>query len=102
LPSFDTQENLMPHYQPPLRDMHFVLHEVLDVTNELAQLSVHAGLDIITIRQVLEEGGKFASDILFPLNQSGDEEGCHYDAATRSVRAPRGFREAYDHYVAAA
>ena len=92
----------MPHYQPPLRDMHFVLHEVLDLTNELAQLPVHAGLDIITIRQVLEEGGKFASDILFPLNQSGDEEGCHYDAATRSVRAPRGFREAYDHYVAAA
>ena len=33
----------MPHYQPPLRDMHFVLHEVLDLTNELAQLPVHAG-----------------------------------------------------------
>ena len=92
----------MPHYEPPLRDMQFVLHELLDLNTELVQLPAHAGLDDVTIRQVLEEGGKFASDILFPLNQSGDAEGCHYDATTRSVRAPRGFREAYQQYVAAA
>ena len=91
----------MPHYQPPLRDMQFVLHELLDLTTELAQLPAHAALDEVTVQQVLEEGGKFAADILFPLNQSGDREGCHYDAATRSVTAPRGFREAYQQYVAA-
>ena len=91
----------MPHYQPPLRDMQFVLHELLDLTTELAQLPAHAALDEVTVQQVLEEGGKFAADILFPLNQSGDREGCHYDAATRSVTVPRGFREAYQQYVAA-
>jgi alkylation response protein AidB-like acyl-CoA dehydrogenase len=49
----------------------------------------------------LEEGGKFASDIVFPLNHSGDREGCHYDAATHSVTAPAGFKQAYQQYVAA-
>ncbi len=91
----------MPHYQPPLRDMQFVLHELLDLNTELSQLPAHAALDEVTVQQVLEEGGKFAADILFPLNHSGDREGCHYDATTRSVTAPRGFREAYQQYVAA-
>ncbi len=91
----------MPHYQPPLRDMQFVLHELLDLNTELSQLPAHAALDEVTVQQVLEEGGKFAADILFPLNYSGDREGCHYDATTRSVTAPRGFREAYQQYVAA-
>ncbi len=91
----------MPSYQAPLRDMQFVLHELLDVTAELSQLPPHAGLDEATINQVLDEGGKFASDILFPLNQTGDREGCHYDAATRSVSAPHGFRQAYQQYVEA-
>lgn len=91
----------MPHYQPPLRDMHFVLDELLDLNAELAQLPAHAGLDATTVHQVLEEGGKFAAERLFPLNQTGDREGCHYDAATRSVTTPRGFRDAYQQYVAA-
>ncbi len=91
----------MPHYQPPLRDMQFVLHELLDLNTELSQLPAHAALDEVTVQQVLEEGGKFAADILFPLNYRGDREGCHYDATTRSVTAPRGFREAYQQYVAA-
>ena len=89
----------MPRYQAPLRDMQFVLHELLDVQSELTQLPAHADLDADTINQVLEEGGKFAADLLFPLNHSGDREGCHYDAATRSVTAPKGFKEAYRQYV---
>ena len=91
----------MPHYEPPLRDMQFVLEELLDLDTELAQLPAHAGLDALTFRQVLEEGGKFAAGTLFPLNHSGDREGCHYDAATCSVTAPSGFKEAYQQYVAA-
>ena len=49
----------MPNYQAPLRDMHFVLHELLDVENELRSLPAHAEMDADTINQVLEEGGKF-------------------------------------------
>ena len=91
----------MPNYQAPLRDMHFVLHELLNVEHELRSLPAHAEMDADTINQVLEEGGKFASDIVFPLNHSGDREGCHYDAATHSVTAPAGFKQAYQQYVAA-
>ena len=51
----------MPSYTPPLRDMHFVLHELLHICDEFKQLPVHAELDQDTIAAVLEEGGKFAS-----------------------------------------
>lgn len=91
----------MPQYTAPLRDMQFVLHELLDVESELKQLPAHADLDADTINQVLEEGGKFASEILFPLNHSGDREGCKLDVATHTVTAPKGYKEAYQKYVEA-
>ncbi len=91
----------MPAYTPPLRDIRFVLYELLDAANELAQLPAHAGLDEDTVGQVLDEGGKFASTVLFPLNAIGDREGCHIDPATGSVTAPAGFRDAYRQFVAA-
>ena len=89
----------MPTYTPPLRDMHFVLHELLDVEGELKAMPRHADLDADTINQVIEEGGKFAAEVIFPLNQGGDREACQYDAASRSVTAPAGFRDAYRQYV---
>ncbi len=89
----------MPTYTPPLRDMQFVLHELLDVSRELAALPPHASLDAETINAVLDEGGKFAAGVLFPLNHPGDREGCHYDPVTHTVRAPAGFREAYRQFV---
>ncbi|MEO6319775.1 MAG: acyl-CoA dehydrogenase N-terminal domain-containing protein, partial [Polaromonas sp.] len=53
----------MPQYNPPLRDMQFVLHEVLKVTDELKVLPPHAEIDADTINAVLEEGGKFAVNV---------------------------------------
>ena len=91
----------MSHYAAPLRDMQFVLHELLQLDAELRQLPAHAELDADTINQVLEEGGKFAADILFPLNHSGDREGCHLDVATHTVTAPKGFKAAYQQFVEA-
>ena len=91
----------MPQYTAPLRDMQFVLHELLQVGNELAQLPPHQDLDADTINQILEEGGKFAADILFPLNHSGDREGCKLDTTTHAVTAPKGFQQAYKQYVEA-
>ena len=85
----------MPHYTPPLRDMQFVLHEVFHAVEELRRIPRHADLDIDTINSVLEEGGKFAKEIIFPLNQSGDAEGCTYDRQDHSVSTPSGFAEAY-------
>ena len=84
----------MPTYIPPLRDMRFVLHEVLDVVGALKALPAHADVDAETIDAVLEEGGKFASQVLAPLNAIGDAEGCTLDKATHEVKAPTGFKAA--------
>jgi alkylation response protein AidB-like acyl-CoA dehydrogenase len=89
----------MAHYTPPLRDMQFVLHELFDTVGELQQLPRHKDVDTDTINAVLEEGGKFASEVLFPLNLSGDQEGCVLDKTTHEVKAPKGFKEAYAAYV---
>ncbi len=89
----------MVTYTPPLRDMQFVLHEVLDVTTHLKELPAHADIDVDTINAVLEEGGKFSSEVLFPLNLTGDIEGCTLDVATHAVTTPKGFKEAYRQFV---
>jgi len=89
----------MPSYNPPVRDMQFVLHEVLNVAEELKALPAHAETDADTINAVIEEAGKFAAEVTFPLNISGDEEGCVLDKATHEVKTPTGFKEAYAKYV---
>jgi alkylation response protein AidB-like acyl-CoA dehydrogenase len=90
----------MAHYTPPLRDLQFVLHELFDMTAEFAQIPAYADFDADTVNAVLEEGGKFASEVVFPLNLSGDAEGCSLDKASHDVTAPSGFKEAYAQYVA--
>jgi alkylation response protein AidB-like acyl-CoA dehydrogenase len=89
----------MPTYTPPLRDMRFVMEELLDVPGLLASMPAHADNDIDTIMAILEEGGKFASEVIFPLNQSGDHEGCTLDVKTHAVTAPKGFKAAYKQFV---
>ena len=89
----------MPIYNPPLRDMQFVMHEVFKVTDEFKAMPRHAEVDADTINAVLEEAGKFASQVTFPLNISGDEEGCKLDKTTHEVTPPKGFKDAYKQYV---
>ncbi len=59
----------------------------------------HADIDVDTINAVIEEGGKFASEVLAPLNAIGDAEGCTLDKATHEVKPPTGFKDAYAQYV---
>ncbi|MES3004032.1 MAG: acyl-CoA dehydrogenase family protein, partial [Pseudomonadota bacterium] len=89
----------MPIYTPPLRDMQFVMHEVLRIADEYKQMPRHADVDVDTINAILEEGGKFASEVTFPLNIGGDEEGCRLNKETHEVTTPKGFKEAYHKYV---
>jgi alkylation response protein AidB-like acyl-CoA dehydrogenase len=89
----------MPQYTPPLRDMQFVLHEVLNTVDELRALPRHADIDADTINAVLEEAGRFASEVAFPLNQGGDAQGCVLDRQTHEVRTPEGFKAAYRRYI---
>jgi len=89
----------MPTYTPPLRDMQFVMHEVLKVTDEFKALPRHAEVDADTINAVLEEAGKFAAEVAFPLNIGGDEQGCKLDAKTHEVTTPSGFKDAYAKFI---
>ncbi len=91
----------MPSYTPPLRDMQFVMHEVLNVVDDFKQMPQHADIDAETINAVLEEGGKFAAEVIFPLNVSGDTEGCSIDQNSHAVTTPKGFKEAYAQYIEA-
>jgi len=83
----------MPSYHAPLRDMRFVMFELLDAQTVLNKLPAYADLDTDTMNAVLEEGAKFAENVAFPLNQSGDIEGCSIRDGV--VTTPKGFKEAY-------
>ncbi|HRO59473.1 MAG TPA: acyl-CoA dehydrogenase N-terminal domain-containing protein, partial [Burkholderiaceae bacterium] len=87
----------MPQYNPPIRDMQFVLHELLDVETQLAELPPYAEYGPDLFDQVLEEGGRFCAEVLFPLNRSGDEEGCRHEG-DGVVRTPAGFKDAWDKF----
>ncbi len=89
----------MAQYQPPIRDMQFVLHELLETESALSALPSHEQVNRELIDQVLEEGGKLCSEVLFPLNRTGDEEGCHYDG-DGVVRTPAGFKDAWEQFKA--
>ncbi len=87
----------MPTYTAPTRDARFVINEMLD----LASYGNLPGFENATpdmIDAIVNEAGKFASEVLAPINQIGDEQGCtrHEDG---SVTTPDGFKEAYQAYV---
>jgi alkylation response protein AidB-like acyl-CoA dehydrogenase len=82
----------MPSYTAPLKDMQFVLHDVLGITG--AGIRGYEELDADFTGAILEEAGRFASEVLAPLNAVGDREGCRLENGV--VRTPPGFREAFD------
>ena len=85
----------MQVYNPPLRDMRFVLHELHDSARLLADIGRDDVNDEL-IDSILEEAAKFAKEVLLPINASGDEEGCQYENGV--VRTPKGFKQAYDKF----
>jgi len=89
----------MPSYTAPLKDMQFLLHEVLHVTQVLHAMPSHADMDADTLAAILEEGGKFASEVIAPLNPVGDQQGCQLDVTTHEVKTPDGFKAAYAQFV---
>jgi alkylation response protein AidB-like acyl-CoA dehydrogenase len=90
----------MPQFIPPLRDIQFVQHELLGVEPKLSTLAHHAEVGRDLIDQVVEEAGKFCSEVLAPTNLNGDHEGCQY-AGNGVVTTPAGFKEAYEQFCAA-
>lgn len=89
----------MPHYTPPVRDTRFILDAVIGL-DRYTHLPGFQNATPDTIEAVLEQGGQFVAEVLFPLNQTGDQQGCtrHPDG---SVTTPDGFKEAYAQFVEA-
>ncbi len=85
----------MPSYKAPVADFEFLLFDVHEI-EKYADLPGYKELDRATVHDVLEGAGKFVSEVLQPLNQSGDEEGCHFENGV--VRTPKGFKEAWNAY----
>lgn len=88
----------MPIYRAPVRDTQFILNDVLGVQSR-NDLPNYAEMSSDTVEAILQEGAKLAEQTLFPVNYSGDREGCER-LPDASVKVPQGFKEAYDQYCA--
>ena len=86
----------MPSYKAPLDDIRFVLDELLDV-GQLAQLPGYEEMTGDVLLSVLEEGGRLCEEVLAPINQAGDAEGCRWENGV--VTTPKGFKDAYRQFV---
>lgn len=88
----------MPQYTAPLRDMQFVLHELLNTEQHYNNLPAFQGMvsqDLIN--QYLQAAADFSEQELAPLNQVGDREGCQWHDG--EVTTPTGFKQAYAKYI---
>ena len=83
-------------YRAPLKDLQFVLDNLLD-SGQLAQLPSYPDYSLELAEAVLSEAGRFAAEVLAPINRTGDLEGATWTPA--GVRAPQGFKDAYRQYV---
>ena len=85
----------MYQYRAPLRDIRFVVHEVLDFEQNYRAYG-REELNRDLLEGILEEGARFAEDVLAPTNRVGDEHGLVFENG--QVKTPPGFREAYQRY----
>lgn len=88
----------MPAYKAPMRDMQFVLHELLQTEQLYQQMPKYQeNVSLELINQYLEVAADFCENELAPLNHIGDQQGCHLDKG--KVTTPDGFKEAYQKYT---
>ena len=84
----------MLDYRAPERDLEFLLFDLFKVEEEWRDIPEFADFTDDLVRAIISEGGRVASEVMAPLNQSGDLEGCHWEDGV--VTAPSGFKAAYE------
>lgn len=89
----------MTEYKAPVRDMQFVMYELLGFEEHYQALPGGDDVSPDVVGAIIEESAKFCENVLAPLNAVGDEEGCTWKDGV--VTTPRGFKEAYQQYVEA-
>ena len=87
----------MPQYQAPMRDIEFILNELLSI-QDYSDLSGFDEINEELVSAVIDESAKFGRDVLAPLNSIGDQQGCVRNA-DGSVKTPDGFKQAYAQFV---
>ena len=87
----------MPAYKAPLRDIRFLMNEVFDYSAHYQTLSNGELADSDTIDMILEGAADYCENVISPLYQTGDDEGCHWNNG--DVTTPKGYKEAYDQFV---
>ena len=87
----------MSEYRTPFRDMQFVLHELFNSEEHYAGLDSAEKLTPDLLNSIIDGMSQFATDVLHPINLSGDQEGCHW--SPEGVTTPAGFKDAYRQYV---
>ena len=87
----------MPDYKAPVRDIQFVVNEVLESEKVYQSLPGYEEATEDLMNAIIDEGARFAENVLAPLNRVGDEEGCEWNP--ECVTTPAGYKEAYAQYV---
>ena len=90
----------MTGYTPQIEDLKHTLFDVADLPG-LIEAEVFPELSTDLVEQVLTEAGRFAAEVIAPLNRAGDSHGCRLDPATHAVTTAPGWKEAYAQWVEA-
>ncbi|MBA3359920.1 MAG: acyl-CoA dehydrogenase, partial [Acidimicrobiia bacterium] len=86
-------------YKPPLEDIEFTLANIADLES-ISKLNGFQHADLATVSGVLEEAGRFFSEVIAPLNRIGDQQGSKLQP-DGTVKTPEGFKAAYAKFVEA-
>jgi alkylation response protein AidB-like acyl-CoA dehydrogenase len=93
----DEVQRIMLSYKAPLKDIAFLLNDVLDIQSHYQTFSAGQDASPDLVDAIVGECARFCENVLSPLYQSGDREGCHFDKG--NVTTPKGFKEAYQQFI---